>query len=145
MLSVGRCMLLLILLLSLLIQNLNEIIQVNKICSGGEKFLNLVFSIPTGAVVGIAISVSVTVALLCIALYLFLRNRRGASSHPTTIDPPFLPSRLNVEPFMSFHSDNADYIYFRKVTRCGSEHINRHSNSCVCPFFLAAKTDYLAI
>ncbi|KAK0242025.1 hypothetical protein EDD85DRAFT_426085 [Armillaria nabsnona] len=65
-------------------------------------------SIPTGAVVGITISVSVTVALLCIALCLFLRNRRAASSHPATIDPPFLPSRSNVEPFMSFHSDNAD-------------------------------------
>ncbi|KAK0476653.1 hypothetical protein IW261DRAFT_1489438 [Armillaria novae-zelandiae] len=70
-------------------------------------------SMPTGTVVGIAISVSVTFALLCIALYLFLRNRRTASSHATTKDPPFLPSRSNVEPFMSFHSDNADryHIY----------------------------------
>ncbi|KAK0225668.1 hypothetical protein IW262DRAFT_702766 [Armillaria fumosa] len=70
-------------------------------------------SMSTGAIIGIAISVSVTIALLCIALYLFLRNRRTASSHPTTNGPPFLPPRSNVEPFMSFHSDNADryHIY----------------------------------
>lgn len=70
-------------------------------------------SISTGAIVGIAISVSVTIALLSTALYLFLRNRRTVSSDPTTNGPPFLPSRSNIEPFMSLHSDNADryHIY----------------------------------